>query len=78
MLNNVLEKRSQVNNSSRIADSPILSRVKIYYYKALLFAYGFMGNRVDFAWGNSTWTTNHIRQVWPKWGKGSQQEIGTL
>jgi len=78
MLNSVMEKRARVNNSSRIADSPILSRVKIYYYKALLYAYGFMGNRVDFAWGNSTWTSNHIKQVWPKWGKGSQQEIQTL
>jgi len=77
MLANVIEKKQRVNNNARIADSPILSNIKIYYYKTLVFLYSLMGNQVDFAWANSSWTTNHIKAVWPKWGKGGNQ-IKTL
>jgi len=78
MLSNITEKRQRYNNNARIADSPLLSNIKIYYYKTLVFLYGLMGNKVDFAWANSSWTTNHIKAVWPKWGKEGCQEIKTL
>ena len=80
MLSNITEKKKRYNNSGRIADSPILSNMKIYYYKALISLYGLMGKQVDFAWANSTWTTDHIKSVWPNWSqsKDKAHEIRTL
>jgi len=75
MLSDIVNKKKRFNNSSRIADSPLLSSGKYYYYKVLIFLYGLMGNFVDYSWANSTWTCNHMRSLWPKWsGKVKQQQ----
>ena len=65
MLSDVLKRGSSFNNSKRIADSAILSKGKYIYYKLLIGAYAYMGEQCDFAWGNSTWTTNHMLECWP-------------
>jgi alpha-1,2-mannosyltransferase len=60
-------KKKKFNNSARIADSKILSFAKLIYYKVLIYFYGVMGKRVDFCWANSTWTRDHMAQLWLKW-----------
>jgi alpha-1,2-mannosyltransferase len=79
MINDITTKRKKFNNSSRIADSAILSHGKLYYYKLLIYLYELMGRNVDFAWANSSWTANHMKQLWTNWsGQGGNAEINKL
>ncbi len=64
MLERVQNKTVMYNNTGRIADSAVLSIVKIYYYKIALFLYGKMGKYVDLLMTNSTWTFEHIEKLW--------------
>jgi len=65
MLDAVLRRGSNFNNSTRVADSRVLSYVKYIYYKLLIHYYGKMGRSCDYAWANSTWTFDQMERVWP-------------
>ena len=78
MLQNIATKKKSVNNKGRVADSSFLSAGKQYYYKLLIKLYGYMGNKVDFCWANSTWTCNHMRQLWAKFGEKTKNPIMPL
>jgi len=65
MLRDVYKREASLNNSRRVADSAILSGGKYIYYKILIYLYGKMGQCCDYAWTNSTWTTNQMKMVWP-------------
>jgi len=67
MLDCVVKKEKKFNNNDRIANNKILSRVKIWYYRTLIFLYGKMGNYADLVFTNSSWTNTHIRSLWKKW-----------
>ena len=71
MLDCVVKKEKKFNNKSRIADSKILSWVKIWYYRTLIFLYGKMGDYADLVFTNSSWTNEHIQKLWKKWKKDS-------
>jgi alpha-1,2-mannosyltransferase len=64
MLQNVRSGRAATNNSGRVAGSKVLSAIKVYYYRLFALAYGWAGRRAVVVTTNSTWTNNHIREVW--------------
>lgn len=64
MVRRVEVKDNKFNNSKRIADSKILSTLKIYYYKLLLWFYSKMGELCSLVFTNSSWTNNHIKESW--------------
>lgn len=39
--------------------------IKYYYWKAFMLWYRYVGTFVNFAITNSTWTNNHMKQIWP-------------
>ena len=63
MFNDVKDRVSSVNNTESIVRSPFLTRVKLWYYRALGLAYGFVGSMCDVSMANSTWTGNHIEKL---------------
>ena len=66
MIEIVNQKVKKVNNRSFIANSWILTNMKIIYYHFLIYLYGKMGNYVDLTFTNSTWTDDHIQLLWKK------------
>lgn len=47
-----------------ISNSPIKTKLKLFYYQTIFFLYKFNGFFVDFAQTNSSWTHNHMCQIW--------------
>ena len=64
MLRAVGSQVSSYNNSSAVAHSPSLTRIKLCYYRLFALLYGFMGRRSDVVMVNSSWTHCHIRGLW--------------
>ncbi|XP_055329007.1 GDP-Man:Man(3)GlcNAc(2)-PP-Dol alpha-1,2-mannosyltransferase-like [Paramacrobiotus metropolitanus] len=71
MLSRVKERKTSYNNVSFVSRNPFLSALKIYYYHIFAWLYGLAGRCCDIPLVNSTWTYNHIIQLW----KGSQPVI---
>lgn len=44
----------------------LFTRLKNQYYSLIIFFYGLTGDHVNVALCNSTWTLNHIKQLWRK------------
>ena len=65
MLDKVKRNQVDFNNSGRIANSGLLSGLKHYYYRFLLSQYSKQGKQVDVIFANSTWTSEHMKRVWP-------------
>lgn len=64
MLQQVRDQRPNHNNSSSISSSISISTLKLVYYKIFAHAYTFVGSFADKVMVNSTWTANHISQLW--------------
>lgn len=64
MLKKVREQRPSYNNAGRIAQSVTVSSVKLLYYQAFARCYRFCGYFADEVMVNSTWTKNHIEELW--------------
>lgn len=64
MLQQVRDQRPNHNNSSSISSSVSISTLKLVYYKTFARAYSFVGSFADKVMVNSTWTANHISQLW--------------
>eukprot|EP01060_Flectonema_neradi_P032186 TRINITY_DN5076_c0_g1_i2.p1 TRINITY_DN5076_c0_g1~~TRINITY_DN5076_c0_g1_i2.p1 ORF type:complete len:493 (+),score=78.41 TRINITY_DN5076_c0_g1_i2:62-1480(+) len=64
MLKAVASRRSAHNNMSAISSSWLLTNCKIYYYKFFSFFYGIAGRQSHIILVNSTWTQEHIKDVW--------------
>ena len=64
MIQRVRERRPTYNNSERIAEYVSVSKIKLVYYAVLMNVYKLMGRCVEVAMCNSTWTKNHISQIW--------------
>lgn len=64
MLTKVNERREDFNNAGYIARNPVLSRLKIIYYKVFAWVYGWCGSCSDVVMVNSTWTQSHINAIW--------------
>ena len=57
----LVERREQsYNNNPIISRSPLLSRVKLLYYRLFAVAYGAVGRCAHSAMSNSSWTAAHV------------------
>jgi len=64
MLDRVIRRHADYNNSARVSNSAVLSRLKLAYYRLFAWAYGVAGRRSDLILVNSSWTEKHIRGLW--------------
>ena len=64
MLDQVRTKRSMYNNRGFIANSILASSLKLRYYKIFAWLYRQCGRVADTVMVNSSWTEEHIRQLW--------------
>ncbi|KAL9649640.1 hypothetical protein ABK040_003317 [Willaertia magna] len=65
MLNQVIFRKTSYNNNLNIVNSKFKSFIKIFYYKCFAKLYGFLaGYFCDFVMVNSTWTRNHVMDIW--------------
>jgi len=64
MLNRVASRFSAYNNHSLISRSRVLSQLKVVYYRMFAALYGFVGRCAHTVMVNSSWTENHINQIW--------------
>ncbi|OMJ83495.1 hypothetical protein SteCoe_15598 [Stentor coeruleus] len=64
MIEKVREMRPSYNNSERISNNARISKVKLFYYKALMKWYQSVGLFCDLALCNSSWTIGHIKSTW--------------
>jgi len=46
------------------AGAGLRGRVKKFYWHVFAYLYGWVGRQIDVVMCNSTWTANHIRQLW--------------
>ncbi|CAI5711369.1 unnamed protein product [Hyaloperonospora brassicae] len=67
MIAKVQQRRAGFNNDATIAASSMRSIGKYMYYRLFAGAYSLVGKYcTDVAMVNSTWTYNHIKQLWGK------------
>lgn len=65
MIDNVkTSNHASFNNRKIFVKSPVLRRLKLVYYKLLVFLYGLAGRRADLVMVNSSWTQKHIESLW--------------
>lgn len=64
MLTRVVSRFSAYNNHSIISRSRLLSQLKSVYYKLFAALYGLVGRCAHTTMVNSSWTENHINQIW--------------
>ena len=64
MLQRVREQRPAHNNDSIISSSVSISAAKLAYYQVFAYAYTIVGSFADKVIVNSSWTENHISQLW--------------
>lgn len=65
MLKNVENDVVSMNNQ-KVTKSSIVKNIKIYYYRVISFFYGCVGRLIDVSFVNSSWTGNHIEQIFGK------------
>jgi len=56
------------NNRGRVAASPFMSRVKLLYYRVFAWCYGLAGRAATCVMVNSSWTQEHVAQLWGEEG----------
>ncbi len=66
MLNRVRDRRPTYNNDERVTSNSSTTTAKLVYYKVFAWMYGFVGRFADTIMVNSTWTRNHIVEIWHK------------
>ncbi|GIX77666.1 GDP-Man:Man(3)GlcNAc(2)-PP-Dol alpha-1,2-mannosyltransferase [Caerostris darwini] len=66
MLKNVQTRTVAVNNRRFISNNKVLSYFKLIYYKIFAYLYGLVGRRADIIMVNSSWTRDHILELWKK------------
>ncbi|CAI5444053.1 unnamed protein product [Caenorhabditis angaria] len=66
MLEVVSTRQSTFNNSSLIAQSHILSILKLYYYRLFSFFYFLAGKSAKIVMVNGKWTQRHICSIWSR------------
>ncbi|CAL8469297.1 g8838 [Coccomyxa elongata] len=64
MLQRVTSRQATFNNNSKIAADPIKSLAKVVYYFIFAAAYGAVGGWANVVMVNSSWTRQHISQLW--------------
>ncbi|KAK6645404.1 hypothetical protein RUM43_001681 [Polyplax serrata] len=64
MLKRVSGRVPSYNNRPTVANSPFLTAGKLIYYKIFAWLYGLVGRCSDVIMVNSTWTEEHINELW--------------
>lgn len=64
MLNLVAGNVASYNNRAIIARNPFLSKLKHYYYIVFAFIYRLTGKCANVIMANSSWTRNHVAEIW--------------
>ena len=64
MLSMVSKTVSTYNNRSFISNSRLLTTAKLFYYKLFALLYGVIGRTSDVVMVNSSWTQQHIQEIW--------------
>jgi alpha-1,2-mannosyltransferase len=64
MLNMVSNNQQNFNNRTIISQSRTLTRLKLVYYNFFARVYSWCGRCSDCVMVNSSWTQNHINQLW--------------
>jgi alpha-1,2-mannosyltransferase len=64
MLTLVSSSTESFNNRPLIAKSSLLTQLKLLYYRLFAQMYGLVGRFSDLIMVNSSWTRNHIKDVW--------------
>lgn len=64
MLHKVSRQRVDYNNRGVISKSSILTRCKLIYYRVFSKLYSVCGRCADCVMVNSSWTQNHINEIW--------------
>ena len=64
---------SGVHSQGILNKIKIFKKIKLYYYQLILKLYELMGNKfLSFAYINSTWTFNHMRNIWSELFKNNK------
>lgn len=64
MLTKVSSNEESFNNHQSVARSQVLTVIKLVYYKLFAKMYGIVGALSNLVMVNSTWTKNHINELW--------------
>ncbi|KAJ9589442.1 hypothetical protein L9F63_017345 [Diploptera punctata] len=64
MLRRVSGQIAANNNRPSVARSPFLTAGKILYYRLFSWIYGWVGRCADIVMVNSSWTEDHINELW--------------
>jgi alpha-1,2-mannosyltransferase len=60
----VAAREASYNNASTVARNPLLSSIKLVYYKIFAKMYSVMGARSKLVFVNSSWTKGHVDAIW--------------
>ena len=66
MLSKVRSREKAFNNANFVSNSKFLTYCKLLYYKLFAFMYGLAGKSSHIIMVNSSWTRNHIVELWQK------------
>lgn len=66
MIQRIHKREAQFNNAASISSSPLLSRLKLWYYRCFAVLYRCIGWFCHEVFTNSTWTDNHIKALWTR------------
>lgn len=66
MLKKVKTRETSYNNAAIISQSIILTHGKLVYYQIFAFLYGLVGKCSSVIMVNSSWTKDHITEIWKK------------
>jgi alpha-1,2-mannosyltransferase len=64
MLKRVANRTLTYNNKSHVAKNPFFTWAKLSYYRLFASLYGMTGRCAESVMVNSTWTENHINNIW--------------
>eukprot|EP00911_Craspedida_sp_UC1_P000013 UC1_evm1s10 len=64
MLGRVERREAGFNNAGAVSRSAFLSAAKLVYYRVFAYVYGLVGAHARVIMVNSTWTANHVKQLW--------------
>lgn len=64
MLARVSSRQATYNNRGRVARSPLASALKLQYYRLFAALYSWAGRRAACVMVNSSWTEQHILELW--------------
>ena len=73
MIYQVQTNQPGVHSRGNLNKNKYIKKLKFFYYNLILKLYKIMGNRcLSFAYVNSTWTFNHMKETWDKLHKSNK------